>query len=150
MIGGVQMNIDNFTTLSSKQRVKIVNDLLQKEGFGLQDVAKEIGLKYSTFTKLMQEDDYVYIKRDNQYYKFVRDESQIKNKNHSEDEELAYIKENFSTLKQIVESRKNNHDLTLDKRIYRSSSKPVTKNFRITEDIYTQFCKSNLNYSYFQ
>lgn len=31
MIGGVPMNKDNFTTISSKQRVQIVNDLLQKK-----------------------------------------------------------------------------------------------------------------------
>ncbi|BAQ09399.1 hypothetical protein OXB_0927 [Bacillus sp. OxB-1] len=56
------MNKDNFPTMSSKQRVKIVNGLLKKEGSDLQKVADDLGMKYSTFTKLMQEDDYVYIK----------------------------------------------------------------------------------------
>lgn len=69
------MNKDKFHTTSSKDRVAIVNDLLKNEGFDLQKVADTLEMNYSTFTKLMQEDDYVYIKRENQYYKFVRDES---------------------------------------------------------------------------
>lgn len=71
------MNKDSFTTMSSKERVAIVNDLLSKDGFDLQKVADTLKMNYSTFTKLMQEDDYVFIKRDNQYYKFIRDENQI-------------------------------------------------------------------------
>lgn len=69
------MNKDKFHTTSSKDRVAIVNDLLKNEGSDLQKVADTLEMNYSTFTKLMQEDDYVYIKRENQYYKFVRDES---------------------------------------------------------------------------
>ncbi|MED1478946.1 hypothetical protein [Bacillus altitudinis] len=71
------MNKDNFTTISSKQRVQIVNDLLQKEGNDLQLVADTLGIKYSTFTKLMQEDDYVYIKRLAKYCKFVQDDTSL-------------------------------------------------------------------------
>lgn len=133
------MNIDSFTSLSAKQRVNIVNNLLKKEGFRLQEVAKEIGMKYSSFTKLMQEDDYVYIKRDNQYYKFIRDEKMIINNSEKKNNEIAYIKENFSTLRELIERRKDNNDLLLDKRIYHSTSKHVTKNFRISDEIYKQF-----------
>jgi transposase len=84
--------------MSRKQRVKIVNELLKKEGFDLQKVADYFGINYSTFTKLMQEDDYVYIKQENQYYKFVRDESQITHNPSSEDDELTYILRNISLL----------------------------------------------------
>ncbi|QCU20999.1 hypothetical protein BPGQ101_19675 [Bacillus altitudinis] len=132
------MNKVKLSTVSSKQRVKTVNDLLKKEGYDLQKVADHLGIKYSTFTKLMQEDDYVYIKRDNQYYKFVRDEKQIPETS-TPDNELAYIKENFSILKSLIESKMDNNDFNLDKRIYRSSSKTATKNFRISDDIYTEF-----------
>lgn len=41
------MNNNNFPTMSSKQRVKIVNDLLKKEGFDLEKVADCLGMKYS-------------------------------------------------------------------------------------------------------
>lgn len=71
------MNKDNFSTMSSKERVKIVNELLQSEGNDLQKVAKVLGIKYSTFTKLMQEDDYVYIKQLSKYCKFIQDENMI-------------------------------------------------------------------------
>lgn len=142
MKGGVYMNKDDLFTMSSKERVKIVNELLKKEGFDLQKVADYFNINYSTFTKLMQEDDYVYIKRENQYYKFVRDESQIVHNPSSEDDELTYIKQHFSVLKSLIERHKNNTDFTLDKRIFDSSSKFTTKNFRISEDIYKQFVKT--------
>jgi hypothetical protein len=90
----------------------------------------------------MQEDDYVYIKRENQYYKFVRDESQITHNPSSEDDELTYIKLHFSTLKSLIERHKENRDFTLDKRIFRSSSKFSTNNFRILDDLYKQFVKT--------
>ncbi|WP_342558238.1 hypothetical protein [Metasolibacillus sp. FSL K6-0083] len=136
------MNNNNFPTISSKQRVKIVNDLLKKEGFDLQKVADHLGMKYSTFTKLMQEDDYVYIKRDNQYYKFVRDEGLLTAMPQSDDEEITYIKSNFALLKSLIERHKDNNDFILDKRIFHSSSKIATKNFRISDDLYKQFVKT--------
>ncbi|QHS24334.1 hypothetical protein GWK91_16250 [Virgibacillus sp. MSP4-1] len=136
------MNDDNFTTISSKQRVKVVNDLLQKEGNDLRKVADTLKIKYSTFTKLMQENDYVYIKRLGQYCKFVQDDSLIVEDPTSDSDEVAYIKENFAILQSLIESRKGNYDFTLDKRIYHSSSKTVTKNFRISDDIYKLFAKT--------
>ncbi|MCY1105141.1 hypothetical protein P5F80_10310 [Shouchella clausii] len=90
------MNKDKFHTANSKDRVAIVNDLLKKEGFDLQKVADALEMNYSTFTKLMQEDDYVYIKRENQYYKFVRDEKQIPTISTQTDSEIDYIIKNFS------------------------------------------------------
>jgi hypothetical protein len=132
------MNKDNFTTISSKQRVQIVNDLLQKEGNDLQLVADTLGIKYSTFTKLMQEDDYVYIKRLAKYCKFVQDDNLIIENPSSESDEIAYIKQNFSIIVSLVERMKDNDDFTLDKRIFRSSN-PVMKNFRISDEVYKQF-----------
>ncbi|MDQ0159746.1 hypothetical protein [Alkalibacillus salilacus] len=134
------MQQDNFISQSPKKRVEIVNNLLRKEEYSLQDVADELGLKYSTFTKVMQEDDYVYIKRDNQYYRFVRDEDMITTTEKSDDE-FSYLLENLDTLKSIIEDRKAHSDLILDKRIYRTDSKPVTKNFRISEDIHGRFAQ---------
>ncbi|MBA1160326.1 hypothetical protein H0A35_04760 [Bacillus licheniformis] len=135
------MNKDKFYTISSKERVKIVNELLKKDDADLQKVADIIGINYSTFTKLMQEDDYVFIKRDNQYFKFVRDENQIIE--HPNDDhtipELNFIRENFMNIKNLIDRHKNNDDFILDKRIFRSSSKIATKNFRMADDLYKQF-----------
>src|SRR5699024_10599940 len=119
----------------------IVNNLLIRAGFRLKAVATEIGMKYSRFTKLMQEDDYGYIKRDNQYYKSIRDDHKMLHNVETDIDELAYIKENLSTIKELIELRKDNSDLLLDKRIYHSSSKHVTKNFRISDEIYKQFTR---------
>ncbi|MDQ0215366.1 hypothetical protein J2S13_001779 [Oikeobacillus pervagus] len=135
------MNKDSFTTMSSKERVAIVNDLLSKDGFDLQKVADTLKLNYSTFTKLMQEDDYVFIKRDNQYYKFIRDENQIISVTAPKDPELDYIKQNFLALKSLIEQSKNNNDFILDKRIFQSP-KFATKNFRMSDELYKQFVKT--------
>lgn len=136
------MNKDNFPTMDSKQRVKTVNDLLKKEGFDLQKVADHLAMKYSTFTKLMQEDDYVYIKRDNQYYKFVRNGYHSTDIQPTNDDELAYLKANFTVLQSLIERHKVNNDFILDKRIFHSTSKVATKNFRISDDLYKQFVKT--------
>lgn len=136
------MNKDDFATLSSKQRVKIVNDLLKKGGNDLQKVAKTLGINYSTFTKLMQEDDYVYIKRIAMYCKFVQDESLLRESPSTEGAELDYIKENFQTLKELIEQRKDNNDFKLDKRIFHSNSKSPSRNFRIPDNLYEQFTQT--------
>lgn len=133
------MNKDKFHTANSKDRVALVNDLLKKDGFDLQKVADALEMNYSTFTKLMQEDDYVYIKRENQYYKFVRDVNQIPTLSTKTDSEMDYIKKNFSLLKSLMERCKHNSDFIIDKRIFRSTSKISSKNFRMPDDLYQNF-----------
>lgn len=105
----------------------------------MQKVADTLEMNYSTFTKLMQEDDYVYIKRENQYYKFVRDEGQISTISNQSDSEMDYIKTNFPLLKSIIERYKHNDDFIIDKRIFRSTSKISSKNFRMPDDLYQNF-----------
>lgn len=134
------MNKDKFITLSSKQRVAFVNDLLKNKAFDLQQVADYIGINYSTFTKIMQEDDYVYIKRENQYYKFVRDENAISYGDNAEDELSAFLNENLDVLKKLIEKYKHNDDFTIDKKIF--SSKLSTKTFRMPDELYQQFVRT--------
>ena len=133
------MNKDKFHTANSKNRVAIVNELLKRDGFDLQKVADALEMNYSTFTKLMQEDDYVYIKRENQYYKFVRDENQIPTISTQTDSEMDYFKKNFSLLKSLIERYKHNDDFNIDKRIFRSTYKISSKNFRMPDDLYQNF-----------
>ncbi len=142
MIGGVNVNNDYFFTMNTRQRAKMVNDLLKKESWDLQQIAEHFGINYSTFTKAMQEDDYVYIKRDNQYYKFVRDDKQIMQINIGESEEIAYLIQHVETLRSIIERHSNNENFVLDKRIFRSSSKISAKNFRISDDLYKEFVQT--------
>lgn len=135
--GGASMNKDKFLNLENRQRVAIVNDLLKNKAFDLQQVADHIGIKYSTFTKVMQEDDFVYIKRENQYYKFVRDENAISSVENSENELTAFLNENLDTLESIIDKHKRNDDFTIDKKIF--ASKLSTKTFRMPEELYQQF-----------
>lgn len=128
------MNKDKFLNLENRQRVAIVNDLLKNKAFDLQQVADHIGINYSTFTKVIQEDDFVYIKRENQYYKFVRDENAISSVENSEDELTAFLNENLDTLKSIIDKHKRNDDFTIDKKIF--ASKLSTKTFRMSEELY--------------
>ena len=90
------MNKDKFLSLNSKQRVEFVNELLQSNSYDLRQVSDYLGINYSTFTKVMQEDCYVYIKRDNRYFKFVRDERQLKTDNTIEDEATQFLRENLN------------------------------------------------------
>lgn len=130
------MNKDKFLALNSKQRVAYVNDLL-RNNHDLQQVADKIGINYSTFTKKMIEDDVIYVKRENQYYKFVRDENAISSVENSADELTAFLSENLDTLKSIIDKHKRNDDFTIDKKIF--ASKLSTKTFRMPEELYQQF-----------
>lgn len=131
------MNKNNFLNLDSRQRVSLVNDLLKNKVFDLQQVADHIGINYSTFTKIMQEDDFVYIKRENQYYKFIRNENAISTIDNSADDLTSFLNENKDILKQIIEKHKANNDFTIDKKIF--ASKLSTKTFRMPEELYQQF-----------
>ncbi|MBX8944799.1 hypothetical protein [Lysinibacillus sp. K60] len=134
------MNKDKFLKLNNKDRVTFVNDLLKNKAFDLQQVADHIGIKYSTFTKVMQEDDFVYIKRENQYYKFVRDENAISSAENFENELTAFLNENLDTLKSMIDKHKRNDDFTIDKKIF--ASKLSTKTFRMPEELYQQFVRT--------
>lgn len=134
--GGANMDKKNFLALDCKQRVEVVNDLL-KNNHDLQQVADKIGINYSTFTKVMQEDDFVYIKRENQYYKFVRNENAISSANNFADDLTAFLNENKDILKKIIEKHKDNNDFTIDKKIF--ASKLSTKTFRMPEELYQHF-----------
>lgn len=130
------MDKQKFLTLDCKQRVEVVNDLL-KNNHDLQQVADKIGINYSTFTKVMQEDDFVYIKRENQYYKFIRNPDAISAIGNNADDLTAFLAENIDTLKQIIEKHIANDDFTIDKKIF--ASKLSTKTFRMPEELYQQF-----------
>lgn len=145
--GDANMNKDKFLALDCRQRVEFVNDLLKNKGFDLQQVAEHIGINYSTFTKLMTEGDFVYIKRDGQYFRFIRDGDTISSIDNSADDLTAFLNENKDVLKQIIEKHKANDDFTIDKKIF--DSKLTTKTFRIPEEVYQQFvitCQSEFKH----
>ena len=130
------MNTEKFLALDCTQRVEYVNDLL-KNNHDLQQIADSIGINYSTFTKLMTQGDYIFVKRDGQYFRFIRNGDTISSINSSADDLTAYLNENMDVLKQIIEKHKTNDDFTIDKKIF--ASKLSTKTFRMPEELYQQF-----------
>lgn len=133
------MNKDKFLSLSSKERIAYVNDLLKNKSLTLQEIADQLQIPHSSLTKLLQQDDYVYIKRDNSYFKFVRDESQIITVGAVEDEVTLFLKENLDQLKAIVSKHNSNDEFTINKSIFKSTAKHSVKTFRIPEDLYQKF-----------
>ncbi|WP_016992290.1 hypothetical protein [Lysinibacillus boronitolerans] len=131
------MNKDKFLALDCKQRVEFVNDLLKNTDYDLQKVADSIGINYSTFTKLMTQEDYIFVKRDGQYFRFIRNENAISSMDNSADDLTVYLNENMDVLKQIIEKHKASNDFTIDKKIF--ASKLSTKTFRMPEELYQQF-----------
>ena len=118
------MDKNTFFTMSPEERVKKVNELLQK--YELKEIADLIGIPYSTFTKEMRKSDYFYHQTDRKYYRFIRDEKNIKGK-YSDSEVLSFIQENFDTLKSLIQNYKSSSFLLLDERVYRSNANFVNK-----------------------
>ncbi|UQQ36181.1 hypothetical protein [Paenibacillus polymyxa] len=137
------MNKESFFTTQHDKRAEEVNKLLQS--YSLEEVAEKIGVNYSTFTKEMQAGDYVFIKRDNHYYKFLRDPQSIPTKRQPamDSEEMSFLKENLEKLRSLVEVKNDKSILVLDQRIYSKNSQFLVKSIKMNEDIYgyfTEYC----------
>lgn len=133
------MNKDEFLTMHPDIRVKEINKML--ETMQLPDIAKSLDMPSSSFSSEMQKGDYVYIKRDKKYFKFLRDENNLKDESKTSDynEELLFIKNNFDVLKNILLNQKKDNVLILDEKIYDSKAKFVNKNIKVNDSIYQQF-----------
>lgn len=92
------MNKEQFYSTHPDERVDIINEMLKTRSYS--EVAKEIGVPGSSFGKEMQRGDYVYIQRDNKFYKFIRDKTMVVSNNESAtDNILSFIKDNQDILK---------------------------------------------------
>jgi hypothetical protein len=152
MKGVVLINKETFFTMSYEKRAEEVNKLLQTSC--LKEVAEELGMSYSTFTKEMQSGDYVFIQRDNRYYKFLRDPNAkplIVNPSGDFIEELNFLRENLDLLKTLMDVESNKPPLAIDQRIFSKSSQLSVKSIKMNEDIYTMFTEfANEKYPYFR
>lgn len=87
--------------MTPEERVKEINALLQK--YDLKQIAKMIGIPYSTFTKEMRiGGDFFYHQSDKQYYQFIRWEKGLQKTGRVEQSkkvELNFIKENLDHLR---------------------------------------------------
>ncbi|QEY21608.1 hypothetical protein D0S48_13555 [Psychrobacillus sp. AK 1817] len=139
------MNKDRFFTMDVDKRAEEINKMLVNSD--LKGVAETLGIAYSSFTKEMQKQDFVFIARENQYFKFIRDKELLGTTKPSDkattgfQEELTFIKENLETLKSLVSTVNEKPTLVLDKEIYNSKAKYVNKNLKLNEAIYEKFSK---------
>jgi len=147
------MNKDSFFTIDVDKRAEEINKMLVNSD--LKGVAEVLGLAYSTFTKSMQNGDYTYIARENQYFKFIRDKELLRTVKPSDipntefQEELTFIKENMEILKRLISTLDESPILVLDKEIYDSKAKYVNKNLKLNEAIYEKFsnmCENQFPY----
>jgi hypothetical protein len=129
------MNKEEFYAIDPDERVEHINKMLQNQS--INDVAKEIGISPSTFCKEMTTGDYVYIKRENQYYKFVRDMNSIK-LTVTSDTTIAFIEKNINTLRKIVSLYQEQVPLILDEKVYNKNAEFINKNFRLNSAIYEE------------
>jgi len=139
------MNKDSFFTMDVDKRAEEINKMLVNSD--LKGVAESLGIAYSSFTKEMQKNDFVFIARENQYFKFIRDKELLGTAKPSDkattdfQEELTFIKENMETLKRLISTLDKSPTLVLDKEIYNSKAKYVNKNLKLNEAIYGEFSK---------
>lgn len=139
------MNKETFLSMPPHKRVVEINKML--ENATLKEVADKIGIAYSTFLKEMTVGDYVYIQRENRYFKFIRDGEKAKTPTHGETYEdlLLFLKENFDQLKQLLNSEQR-PPLVLDQRIYSKNAVFTNKSIKMNDEIYesfTKFCNEN-------
>lgn len=88
----------------------------------------------------MRKCDYFYHQADRKYYRFIRDEKNIKGK-YGDSEVLSFIQENFDTLKSLIQNCKSSAFLLLDERVYRSNANFVNKSIKMNSEIYEEFSK---------
>ena len=133
------MNKDQFFSTDPHSRVKKINKLLESQS--LDEVAKSIGIPRSTFSKEMQKEDYVFIKRDNQFYRFVRDEKTFTQNDVYNDQTqniMEFITEHQRDFEELFKMMKGER-VDIDPQIYDDSTKVITKSIRIREHVYQNF-----------
>lgn len=143
-----KLNKEQFYNTEPDARVVIINEMLKNSS--LKEVAKNIGVPESSFSKEMTNGDYVYIKRDNQYYKFLRDKSMISQSHQQSQEVICFLEQNIEVLKAIIRNHDNiKNMLILDEQVYSQKAKYMNKSIKMNSDVYNKFvtfCKDKYPY----
>lgn len=141
------MNKKHFFEMDVHKRAKQINEMLKTKS--MNEIAKSIGISASAFSKEMQNGDYVFIKRENQYFHFIREEQTI---NHGQDTEakevIDFIKVNFGELQTLIANYKGDR-IDLNPKVYDDSSELLTKSIRVRDNVYKEFqsyCQENYPY----
>lgn len=142
------MNREQFYNTDPDARVAIINEMLKNSS--LKEVAKKIGVPESSFSKEMTSGDYVYIKRDNQYYKFIRNNNLISQNHQQSQDVVSFLEQNIEVLKMIICQYENNSKmLILDEQVYSQKVKYMNKSIKMNNEVYNKFvafCKEKYPY----
>ncbi|HDT6574879.1 hypothetical protein [Bacillus mycoides] len=141
--------IEEFFALDVEDRVRLVNKMLEEEDKdALKNVAKRLNVNYSTFTKTMQQGNYIYVKRRNQYFKFIDTEEAKGEVNSIKfEEELQFLREHMDKLKTVLHISES--VLILDEEVYAKDIPMVVKSVKVNEKIYNRFaelCEERFNH----
>ncbi|AOM82064.1 hypothetical protein [Salisediminibacterium beveridgei] len=138
------MNKDQFFSMDPHVRVKKINKLMENNS--LEEVAESIGVARSSFSKEMQKEDYVYIKRYNQFFRFVRDQDASPSFNQvNQNETMQFIEDHKKDFERLFLNMRGKR-VDIDPTIYDNNTKVITKSIRIREHVYQDFqtfCQSN-------
>lgn len=142
------MDREQFYNTNPDVRVGIINEMLKNNS--LKEVAKQIGVPESSFSKEMTSGDYVYIKRDNQYYKFIRDKNMISHGHQQSEDVICFLEQNIEVLKSIIKDHENiKNMLILDEQVYSQKAKYMNKSIKMNSEVYNKFvtfCKEKYPY----
>ncbi|RKQ16445.1 hypothetical protein [Ureibacillus endophyticus] len=134
------MDREQFYNTHPDERVDIINKMLKNSS--LKEIAKKIGVPESSFSKEMTNGDYVYIKRDNQYYKYIRDKNMISNNHQQSQDVISFIEQNMEVLKAILRHHEDSRNmLILDEQVYSKKAKYMNKSIKMNSEIYDKFVK---------
>lgn len=136
----MSLDREQFYNTTPDKRVVIINEMLKNSS--LKEVAKQIGVPESSFSKEMIRGDYVYIKRDNQYYKFIRNENMISNNHQPYQDAINFIEQNIDELKALIRQREDIRNmLILDEQVYSKKAKYTNKSIKMNSEVYDKFGK---------
>ncbi|OMD62991.1 hypothetical protein BSK62_22040 [Paenibacillus odorifer] len=129
------MNKDTFFNIPHDVRVTEINNMLQT--MKLKEVSEQLDIAYSTFLKEMTAGDYVYVQRENRYFKFIREDSIPQTLSHSDfTEELLFIRENLNYFKTMLVTES---DLIISKKVHSKDAAFSNRSIKMNDEIYADF-----------
>ncbi|GIN59924.1 hypothetical protein J8TS2_42430 [Lederbergia ruris] len=139
------MNQEEFMSLSMNEKLRTVNQMLEKEEKDhLKNASEKVGIPYSAFTKIMRDNgNYQYNQTSKRYEKLLSLEEYEQylqvgtNKVEELNETLSFLEEHLDELKKLLVVHQN--QLILDPVVYDPSCKTASKSFQVNVSIYDQF-----------
>jgi hypothetical protein len=141
----MQMNPEDFMSLSMKEKVKTANKMLEmEEEDHLKNVSRKVDIPYAAFTKIMRDNgNFQYNQTRKRYEKLMSMEEYEQytqlgtNVVNESNETLKFLENHLNELKKLLVVHKN--QLILDPEVYNPSCKTASKSFQVNVNIFEQF-----------